>query len=246
MALNPATAKLHIEGKQLRYKDTGINGVVKVFRSKIRKANYSGSDIIVELETGEIRKLKSPLYNMDELVKQAPRQTNKTREKKTSKSNGSFLNSNTASVIGGFVAGRTSKKSKPKTKSNDEEEEIINSFANELTHFHNISFTNNVEDLTNKLDEIYYGMKSYKWKFASDGINKLTITENNRSLTKCLNKFEHGLKLLYNTTEDEELKKEYNKKYKKLNRKKIFNKFGLVICLVLLFFIIILALWIME
>ena len=246
MALNPTTAKLHIEGKQLRYKDKGINGVIKAFRTNIKKAHYSGSNIIVELETGEIRKLKSPLYNMDELVKQAPKVTKKKAEKSKPKSNSSLLNSNTASAIGGFVAGRASKKTKLKAKKNQDEEEIINSFAHELNHFHNISFNNNVEEITKKLDEIYFGIKAYKWKFASDGINKETVTENNRSLTKCLNKFEHGLKLLYSSTQDEELKKEYNKKYKKLNRKKISNKFGLVIGLVLLFFIVILTLWIME
>jgi hypothetical protein len=152
-----------------------------------------------------------------------------------------------AGAIGGAIAIKTSKRKKDqKVEVNEDEEKIIKSFAHELTQFHNISYSNNVEDITNKLDEIYYGTKGYKWKFASDGVNKVVVTENNRSLSKCVNKFEHGLKLLQKSTEEEELKKEYNKKYRKLKLKKILNKFGLVIGLVLLFFILILTIWITE
>jgi len=152
-----------------------------------------------------------------------------------------------AGAIGGAIANRTSKhKKKVNKKVNENDEEIITLFAHELTPFHNISFSNNVQEITNNLDEIYFGIKSYKWKYASDGVNKVTITENNRSLTKCLNKFEHGLKILENSTEDEKTKKEYNKKYKKLKFKKIFNKFYLAIGFVLVFLILILLLWITE
>lgn len=152
-----------------------------------------------------------------------------------------------AGAIGGAIANRTSKsKKKRNEKVNEDDEEIIASFAHELTPFHNISFSNNVQEITNNLDEIYFGIKSYKWKYASDGENKVTVTENNRSLTKCLNKFEHGLKLLEKSTQDEKIKKEYNKKYKKLKFKKLFNKFYLVIGFVLVFLILILLLWITE
>lgn len=152
-----------------------------------------------------------------------------------------------AGAISGAIASRSSKPIKSKkVELNQDDEEIINLFAHELTQFHNISYSNNLEDITNKLDEIYYGTKGYKWKYASDGPNKVTVTENNRSLSKCVNKFEQGLRLLQKSTEDEKLKKEYNKKFKKLKLKKILNKFGIVIGLVLLFFILIVFVWITE
>lgn len=150
-------------------------------------------------------------------------------------------------VIGGAIASKASKRKKErKVEVNEDEEEIISSFAHELNQLHSIQFTDNIEDLTNKLDEIYYGTKGYKWKFASDGVNKITVTENNRSLSKCLNKFEHGLEILKKSTDNEELIKQYSKKFKKLKLKKVFNKFGLAIGLVILFFILILIIWILE
>lgn len=158
-----------------------------------------------------------------------------------------------AGAVGGAIVNKISKPKKERKVKNDNEDEFIDSFADELTQYHNISFPNisftkegNIKDVTTKLDEIYFGIKAYKWKYASDGNNKTTIIENNRSLTKCLNKFEHGLQVLSSLTEDEDLKKGYKKKCKKIKSKKILNKFGLVIGLAFLFFVLVLIIWITE
>lgn len=152
-----------------------------------------------------------------------------------------------AGAIGGALANKSSKRpKKSKAKVKDYKEEIIESFAHELNHLHNISFTEDLKDTELKLDEIYYGVKPYKWKFARDGLNKVTVTENNRSLTKCLSKYEHGLKILSNSSEDENIIKDYKTKFKKLKLKKILNKFGLVIGLVVLFFVLILLASILD
>lgn len=184
--------------------------------------------------------VKNHLPNVDFDIKKLSPQVTSERITKDTKTN----SSKSASMIGGFVAGKLSNVAKSEKSAN--EDEIVLSFANELTHITRISFNNNVDDITKKLDEIYLSIKSYKWKLSNDDKNKSIITENNKSLSKCLNKFEHGLKLLYKSTGDDELKKEYNKMYKKLSRKKALDKFGLVIGLTFSFFIIIFILWIIK
>ncbi|MCG8763543.1 hypothetical protein G1K46_12535 [Tenacibaculum finnmarkense] len=153
-----------------------------------------------------------------------------------------------AGAIGGAILNKASnhKKNRKVEYFKEDEEEIINSFAHELVGFHNISFNDNLVDTKNKLDEIYYGIKSYKWKYASEGINKTTISENNRSLSKCLSKFEHGFNILSNINEDENIKKDYGKKYKKLRLKKVIDKFGKAIGIIILLLLAFLILSILD
>lgn len=147
-----------------------------------------------------------------------------------------------ASAIGGFVAGRVSKgQNKPTNKKAKEQ-----LFVNELNPIINISFSRDINDITKKLDEIYFGIKSYKWKYSGNDENTELIKQNNRALTKCLNKYEQGLRLLFQTTNDEEIRKEYNSKFKKLNRKKGFDKFGIIALLIIGFLLIIFILWLRE
>lgn len=69
MAVDPTKAVLFIEGKQVRYKQGGMNGVIKSFNVKPISAVFQGIDVIVTLENGQIRRIKGPNYNMDEHVK---------------------------------------------------------------------------------------------------------------------------------------------------------------------------------
>lgn len=69
MAVDPTKAILFIEGKQVRYKEGGMNGIIKSFNVKPVQAVFQGIDVIVTLEDGHIRRIKGPNYNMDEHVK---------------------------------------------------------------------------------------------------------------------------------------------------------------------------------
>ncbi len=69
MSIDPKKAILFIEGNQVRYKEGGMNGVVKTFNMKPVQAVFQGTDIIVTLENGSIRKLSAPLYNYDQQVR---------------------------------------------------------------------------------------------------------------------------------------------------------------------------------
>ncbi|WP_417200564.1 hypothetical protein [Bizionia sp.] len=143
-----------------------------------------------------------------------------------------------AGAIGGAIVNKTSKRKKERKVEVKEDDENITSFVHELSHLHNLSFANDVNDITNKLDEIYYGIKSYKWKSASGHKKESIINENNRCLTKCLNKYKQGLSILYKTSDDEEIKKQYNRKLKWLKLKKAFNKYGLFIGLFIVMLIL--------
>ena len=69
MAVDPSEAILFIEGNQVRYKQGGINGIIKSFDVKPVQAVFQGIDVIVTLEDGHIRRIKGPNYNMDEYIK---------------------------------------------------------------------------------------------------------------------------------------------------------------------------------
>ena len=69
MAVDPSKAVLFIEGKQVRYKQGGMNGIIKSFNVKPVQAVFQGIDVIVNLENGHIRRIKGPSYNVDESVK---------------------------------------------------------------------------------------------------------------------------------------------------------------------------------
>lgn len=169
---------------------------------------------------------------------------NSILKKETVKEIGKFA---VVGAIGGAFANKLSKPNENLNRNiNENNQKIIKLFAYELIPLHNISFSDNALEITTNLDKIYFGLKSYKWKYESEGINKETIIENNRSLTKCLNKFGYGLKLLKSSSEDDKIKKEYNKKYINLKFKKIFNKYYLAIGFTLVFLILILLLWITE
>ncbi len=65
MALDPNKAVLFIEGKQVRYKQGGIDGVIQSFSPKPISAVFQGINIIVTLEDGKKRCLEGPSYNCD-------------------------------------------------------------------------------------------------------------------------------------------------------------------------------------
>lgn len=69
MAIDVKKAVLFIEGKQVRYKQGGTNGMIKSFNVKPTNAVFQGIDVIVTLENGQIRKIKGPSYSVDEAVK---------------------------------------------------------------------------------------------------------------------------------------------------------------------------------
>ena len=69
MAVDPKKAVLFIEGTQVRYKQGGMNGIIKAFDLKPVSAVFQGIDVIVNLENGKIRRIKGPGYNMDEHIK---------------------------------------------------------------------------------------------------------------------------------------------------------------------------------
>ena len=69
MAVDPSKAVLFIEGKQVRYKQGGTNGIIKLFNVKPVQAVFQGIDVIVTLEDGHIRRIKGPNYSVDECVK---------------------------------------------------------------------------------------------------------------------------------------------------------------------------------
>lgn len=144
------------------------------------------------------------------------------------------------SAIAGAIGGALANKSinRNSTQTNEQSEERISSFANELNRFHNVNFMPNELIIKKKLDDIYFGTKPYKWKYPKEGINKNTIIDNNRSLSICLSNFERGLSILKNCSDNEELIKEFEKKYKKLRRKKILNKYGVYIGLFLIVLIL--------
>ena len=69
MAIDTTKAILFIERNQVRYKEGGMNGVIKSFNVRPVQAIFQGVDVIVTLEDGHIRRIKGPDYNMDESVK---------------------------------------------------------------------------------------------------------------------------------------------------------------------------------
>lgn len=69
MAVDPKKAVLFIEGKQVRYKQGGMNGMIKSFGVKPTNAIFQGIDVIVTLENGQVRKLRGPSYSVDEAAK---------------------------------------------------------------------------------------------------------------------------------------------------------------------------------
>jgi|GEM_PF-6380564 hypothetical protein len=148
-------------------------------------------------------------------------------------------------AIGGFVAGKLSnnkKASAKKADSNNEEIEIIESFAHELKGIHNLTFSNNIEDVTNKLDLIYNKLRFYKWKSTNEDKNKQVVTKNNQSLTKGLLSYTIGLEKLKELTEDKKVLKKYKSKGKRLLFKKIWNKYSLwVVFLTMMLVLLILA-----
>ena len=69
MAVDPTKAALFIEGHQVRYKEGGMNGVIKAFDTKPVSASFQGTDVIVTLEDGRIRRITGMNYSIDEFVK---------------------------------------------------------------------------------------------------------------------------------------------------------------------------------
>ena len=68
MAVDPTKAVLFIDGKQVRYKQGGMNGIIKSFNSKPVSAVFQGIDVIVTLENGQVRRIEGPGYNVDRSV----------------------------------------------------------------------------------------------------------------------------------------------------------------------------------
>lgn len=68
MGVDPTKAVLFIEGKQVRYKQGGMNGVIKSFNFKPVSAVFQGIDVIVTLENGWVRRIVGPSYSMDKSV----------------------------------------------------------------------------------------------------------------------------------------------------------------------------------
>tara|TARA_B110000208_G_scaffold157689_1_gene191514 strand:+ start:305 stop:511 length:207 start_codon:yes stop_codon:yes gene_type:complete len=65
MGVDPTKAVLFIDGKQVRYKQGSMNGVIKSFNFKPVSAVFQGIDVIVTLDNGWVRRIVGPSYNMD-------------------------------------------------------------------------------------------------------------------------------------------------------------------------------------
>lgn len=66
MTGDPTKVDLFIEGKLVRYKEVGMNGIIKAFYDQ---AVYNDIDVIESIEGGHIRSTQGTYYSMDKHVK---------------------------------------------------------------------------------------------------------------------------------------------------------------------------------
>lgn len=167
-----------------------------------------------------------------------------TREKINSKKDSNNFEKAVIGAAAGYVVGKSQKK-KSNSKDNASSEF---SFVNEISTFSQIDFnTNDESEIKNSLDKIYNGIIDYKWKSTGqDEMQNKIITENNRVLNMCLRNYSTGLRRLKSVSDNEEEIKYYEKQYKKLSRKKYFNKYGAIIIGVVAFVVLMSLLAIME
>jgi hypothetical protein len=71
MAVDPTKAVLFIERNQVRYKQGGMNGIIKSYSHPSWKpvsAVFQGIDVIITFESGKVRRIVGPGYNVEEIV----------------------------------------------------------------------------------------------------------------------------------------------------------------------------------
>jgi len=66
MSVDPNKAILFIEGREVRYRQGSMNGVIKSFMARPVAAVFQGIDVIVTFQDGSMRRIRGPRYNMDE------------------------------------------------------------------------------------------------------------------------------------------------------------------------------------
>lgn len=165
------------------------------------------------------------------------------------------VNSNVSSAVGGFILGKlTNSEHNIETKVRKPRKQNITvqkgstllSFSSNLFPLNRLEFPDDTDGITKSLDEIYFGIKNYKWNFSNDEDNKAINRDNNNALNFCLFNYKKGLKKLKKTSTDVELIKQYKSKLNKLILKKYINLYGFIVFVVILFIAIILYLWATE
>jgi hypothetical protein len=95
------------------------------------------------------------------------------------------------------------------------------SFGHELSDILNIAFTNDIEEVRQKLDYISVHLSGYKWDIKESSI----VSENNRTLDQCLKQYKVGLVRLKSLTTDIEIIKYYEKGLSQLRWRKFLTKY---------------------
>ena len=131
-----------------------------------------------------------------------------------------------AGAATGYVVGK-SKKSKNEPQHISSEY----SFVDNIQGISEISFyTSDVQEIKTNLDKIFNEIIDFKWKSTGqDKDENKIIDANNRVLNMCVRNYATGLKKLKLLSNDAEENIHYDKQYKKLKRKRFFNKYGVYV-----------------
>lgn len=150
--------------------------------------------------------------------------------------------------IAGMATGAViSKGSEPK-RSRQQSATSVNSFSKELKKYADINFAGkDLNETKNLLNQIYNGIADYKWEDTGkdEKANKV-IEENNRALNMSVRNYGVGLKHLKSITDDKFEIEQFSKLFVKLQRKKISNKYGVIIIGLLALAILMFVLYLME
>lgn len=150
--------------------------------------------------------------------------------------------------IAGMATGAVIAKSSEPKRRPQQTVTIVNSFSKELNRYSEINFGGkDINETKYLLNQIYNGIADYKWKdnVKDEKANKV-IEDNNRALNMCLRNYGVGLKHLKSITDDKSEIEEFSKIFVKLQRKRISNKYGVIIIAVLALVIMMFILYLMD
>ena len=124
----------------------------------------------------------------------------------------------------------------------------VNSFSKELKKYSETNFTGkDLNETKYLLNQIYNSIADYKWeRTGGEEREDKIIEDNNRALNMCVRNYGIGLKHLKTLTNDKVEIEQFSKLFVKLNRKKISNKYGIIIIAFIALAIIMFVLFLME
>lgn len=184
-------------------------------------------------------KYNYPEYDFD--VKNLSVKVSEIKPEKSRKTN------NINFALGGFLLGKLSNSNKETQTFEKKETKTVERYGYEVRKLSEIIFSENENEISDGLDQIYYKIKAYNWKFTSKSDpNNHTITENNKLLNSCLNNYKYGFNKLKKNTDNIELIKTYKSKLNSLIFKKYIGLYGLLALAFSILPIMILILWLRK